>query len=794
MSNCASFVLSEANWVFGHSNSNISQWARKQALSLASRLTGEQPRQSESLRSGAGIVVGTPGDNTWIARANEEGLIDLASLGPDDHITKSVTLDGTRVVVIAGQTDRAAMYGVFTFFEQLGCRCLLSRDVLPEPNPGLAVPDLDLVRSTANTWRGVMWGGFCFPTNSIMSLSDYEALFDQMAKMGMNKMVFFHFENEPFIDFSFRGERKLVGDISHPDSGYISYGRQFAGSYLVEDIPVGREKFDRRRVAPLEFQDVKSSDEALDVGREFLRRTIDLAKDRGIDCWISVEPQFVPMNMTKYIRRMPRRHLHWSGHVSSTDPVADEINRERMRSLIENYPNAEGYFLGIPEGFFDDPYPESHALIEREWDGYQEALELQKKYWGKFWPGEELQRDHIRADIGFTEIAKKTMVAAKEIDPDVKLGILTICKAYLLTHLHKIFPKDMPFVDIESRSLWTLDGAPLHLFKQMEGRECAIIPRAVDDGSMAGLQFNLDLYQQDRYCQSTRENRTAGLVIQTTHVRGNEHNFKFLANGLWDEMITSEAFYRDYAKALFGTRAAETMTKAYAVLEENEVFLGGRGAANMPWNLEPLQVAVLRSFRNFPAPYFEAAIGEGQMKNCRWRADKWRKTRSYLSDASGLFEQALGECREAGRSELRYLITRTEGYSLHLNALILMTDTYEQYRKAFALLDEDIERFRTELGESSRVARQAEAEAARSAERFATCVEHPTDLGVLWGINKSMVIGTRVLRQFLQRIVAFYDGQEYWHKIDWDRLFGECPFPAHDVKMSPVEAGEYEPG
>jgi hypothetical protein len=251
---------------------------------------------------------------------------------------------------------------------------------------------------------------------------------------------------------------------------------------------------------------------------------------------------------------MPRPHPHWSALVSFNDPVVDEINRNRLKSIMESYPDAEGIFLGIPEGFYEDPYQDSQEFIKREWSKYREALELHKKYWGKFWPPRSLQESHIRADIGFVEIIKRTIKMAKEISPSVKLGVVCVCKAYLLSHLHEVLPKDVVFADIESRSLWTLDGAPLHLFKKMRGRECIIIPRAVDDGSLAGLQFNLNLYKKDGYCSSAKENGTSGLAIQTTHIRGNEHNIKFLADGMWNDELTPEQFYRKYAFQHFSSR------------------------------------------------------------------------------------------------------------------------------------------------------------------------------------------------------------------------------------------------
>jgi len=165
----------------------------------------------------------------------------------------------------------------------------------------------------------------------------------------------------------YKGKRKIVGDISHPDSGYIAW-RILGGHFLVEDIPVGREKFNRKRVAPIEFQEVNSSAEALDTGREFVRTMIDLARERGIETWLAYLPTFVSLNMAKYTRRMPRPNLHWSVLVSFSDPAVDEIDRNRLKNIMESYPNLGGIFFGIPEGFYEDPYPDSQEFVKKEWN------------------------------------------------------------------------------------------------------------------------------------------------------------------------------------------------------------------------------------------------------------------------------------------------------------------------------------------------------------------------------------------------------------------------------------------
>ena len=766
----ASNRLVDVVWNFGGANDPLSTWTKDQAVGLARKLCGRQPKIATDLGGSLCILVGTVGNNRFVKEAASQGLVNLTQHAEDDYALTSARLRGSDVLFITGKNPRSVMYGVFAFFEHLGCRFLISRDVLPPSNPDLAIPALDVFGHTVNNWRGI-WIQFCFATNDCMSLRDYEALFDQMAKLRMNRIMFYCFENEPFIDYSYHGERKVVGDISHPTSGYLSYGRRFAGSYLVKDIPVGREKFDRKHVAPLEFQDVESSDDALDRGKMFIRRLISLAKARGIGTWISFEPSFVSLNITKYTRPMPRPHEHWSGLVSCTDPVVNEINRNRIENLVESYPELEGILLNVPEGHYLDPYPDTRKLIEREWDNYAEVLRLTKN-------------EHaLRANIPFVEVVKHTVKIAKEVKPDVRLGITAVCKAALLTHLDQVLPKDMPFVDIESGSLW--GGNPLHLFQRMQGRECAIVPRAVDDGSLAGLQFDLNLYHRDQFLQSNRRNGTSGFIIQLTHVRGNEHNVKYLAEGLWNDQLMPDEFYQDYARAIVGPEAAGLMVQAFGILEENEVFLGGRGGSNMPWNQTPLEIEALRAVPAFNLPYHRSPIA---IKRFQDRSERFRKSMDYLQRAGKLFAQAAHKATPSGQRELRYLSHRNLGYIHHLQTLAMMADVYASWHEALASRQAGVEAVRDKLRKTVTLARQAEKGAIQSASEFAECVEHPTDLGVLWMINKSMVIGTRILGQHLENILAFYNGKEYWKKVDWELLFGTNPYPT--TAVSPDE----EPG
>lgn len=790
-------LLKNATWLFGESREPVLRWAADQVRTWTPQLTGCSARFNEDPGTGLSIAVGTPESDERIGKAVSRGLVDPSALGEDDFLLKTTVLDETPCLLIVGRTPRAAAYGVCELFERMGCTFLISGDRLPPVDPALEVPALDEIARTDSAWRGIFFQ-YCFATNSMFSLSDYEAMFDQMAKLKMNRIVFHHFAHEPFIDYTFRGERKLVGDISHPDSGYMSYGRAFRGSWRVEDIPVGREKFDREKICPPEFQDIANSDEALDTAKAFMRKIIAMAGERGIGVWPTILPQFTTPNLTKYTRPMPRPHDHWCPLLSCTDPAAGPLNRARLEGIMEAYPDIEGVFLSIPEGFAKDPYPETEQLIEREWDHYTEALDLMRQYWGKFWPDPEQQKVNIKADIAFTEITKKTIAEAKDLNPDLKLGIMTVCKAYLLTHLDEILPADMPFIDIESRALWTMDGAPLHLFRRMQGRECAIIPRAVDDGSMAGMQFPLWQYSQDRFLESAEENGTAGLVVQLTHVAGNDHSMRYLADGMWNGKRDPMAFYKEYAGRVFGADAAPDVVKALEILEENDEFLGGRGQKNLPWHMVPPQIKLLRSFRDFDRPFHEAPLNAATVENFEKRADKYSASIPKLSGALPLLEAAREKAPESRqRKDLDYIISRTKGFRTYLQALVDITALFRRYHELFANTRGDLDAFRRGLAGLVGDAARLETRATEAARHFRDCVTHTTDLGVLWMVSHKMVLGSQCLRRFLANIQAFHEGRDYWNPIPWDKLFERSvlfpPYTMDEVAAKETDT-DYEPG
>jgi len=213
----------------------------------------------------------------------------------------------------------------------------------------------------------------------------------------------------------------------------------------------------------------------------------------------------------------------------------------------------------------------------------------------------------------------------------------------------------------------------------------------------------------------------------------------------------------------------------------------------MPWNQMPPEIYALRPVPGEKRPFYWYPSADYQ-----GRKTKFRASIEYLQKAGKLFEQARNKATEPGRRELCYLIHRNQGYIHHLETLAQIADVYAAWREALARRRDGVQPTRERLAKAVALARQAEEEAAKSAHRFTECAEHPTDLGVLWMVSTKVVVGTRVIRQHLSNLLAFYEGKEYWNKVDWDLLFGTTPFPAYELK--PVKGKDdknpeiFEPG
>lgn len=157
------------------------------------------------------------------------------------------------------------------------------------------------------------------------SLREYKNLIDQMAKLKFNYLQIFWYSYMPFLSYTYKGEKMLIGDVGSKDSGYIMWRYNNMGSYKVQDMEIGREvfaRFGKQTIAPDELQGIEDPDQAAATLQDMYRRIIQYAHSRKMSVWLGIDPSTLPPNLARYCRRtgpMPFEAT-FGTYVSPTDP------------------------------------------------------------------------------------------------------------------------------------------------------------------------------------------------------------------------------------------------------------------------------------------------------------------------------------------------------------------------------------------------------------------------------------------------------------------------------------------
>jgi hypothetical protein len=293
------------------------------------------------------ILLGNPDSNRLIRDASLTKLVNFTGLKPEGYIVKTGHLKKRPMVVVGGNDDAGTLYAVYEFIEQLGVAFLLTGDVIPARQETLALGALDLRREPAFPRRGFLLQVAGFDNLTLFSTADYEKFVDQMAKMRCNYLQVWWFAFAPWLKHSYRGETMWMGDVSTKESGYLAWAHSSMGSRTTDEVTIGKEHFQGRRIAPPEFQNVETPAQAFDVAQTMLGKVIHHAKQRHVKVWLAIEMAALPPNLAQFAEKVGTLPFHpiFGTFVHPLDPVNREIQVERIKALINTYPEAEGYFL-----------------------------------------------------------------------------------------------------------------------------------------------------------------------------------------------------------------------------------------------------------------------------------------------------------------------------------------------------------------------------------------------------------------------------------------------------------------
>ena len=746
---------------------------------------------SEDLTREAGcrpVICGLPESNPLVAELVASNPIP-ATLAPDGFILRAQALGDLSACLITGGSETAVLYGVYAFLEELGATFLISQDLLPDPRPDLLLPPLDRVCQPEFERRGFL---LPYPLNvhqSIWGLEDYRLLIDQMAKLRLNYLNLNLTGADPTLEYTFRGERNLIGDVNSWETGFLA-PRRFFRSARTDQVEIGGEHFEGRPyMAPPELQGVQSPEEAHRRFKAMFLAVFEHAKRRGVEIGFTMDPTEIPYNFARFMRRndsFPAHGTICGARVDYTDPLFEEHTSAWLGALFETYPDAVDLYFWNAEGYGKGPdrvIPEHKEIIERYRPDFEEAKRIFEESWLPtcgYVQGKSAQ-DIIDTDIIQMEATLRVIDVARRLRPDFTVGFGFLFRGYLMSSVHRVVDEEIPFIDFHSFGVVAIaDDINAEYYADMGERKRYIIPRMDDDDAMFGMPFYTRQFRRDGLFREAKEAGSQGFVAQLFRGCGTEHHVQFLARGTWDSNLSPEQFYRDYSEEIFGPASGALMERSFTLLEDADELMGWRGLGNFAFSggcqeLHSLSRELLEQDNPYDGPP-DAEELKRQATSIYLRLDsrvpagECRRGRvERLNVACGLLDQALGEMEGArvavsakGSSYLGYLSSKTRAYIAHLQMCASICRGLAAYADGFIENERSAHGLSRSLAEAERYLFKAKEQAREAARIFAERIEHPSDLAILFLANVYNIQKVDRIADLVRRVANYHQGLPYW--------------------------------
>jgi len=765
----------------GSNASPFYSWIASEIQAYLRRLTGvEAPvRAGGEGVEGVRLVVGGPEVNPAAARAEGEGIVSFSELGEEGFLVKSALLDGAPHVFIGGLTERATMYAAYEFLEQCGVVFHLTGDIIPEPKSELAV-EFDIRRTPGIKRRGLHMRHFVMPW---MGLDEFKRMIDQMAKMKMNYLEFFWYVGGPWQEYGYNGKQFEPGEIYHAESGYTAWQIE-TYHFTHDDVMIGRERFTDRKPCAPEFQDCRTGEDAFRVARQLLREMIAYAHERKIEVWLGAgDCPGVPPNLIDPDRR-PAHRFFECPVMPPGNPDGVGIWQAMLDSMVETYPEADGYWVWLAELYFHSEdqatrdviakyrhlrplIPSKAEIVAMGYDTYVEGLDETALYEG------DLGLVHYGAALAEHFTAKY---------PRAKLGVSLLGRSYLFRALDAVLPPGVALQSMEACICWNRTSrVPMEQFDAVRHRETFLAPRLDDDTNEFAMQFNVGIYHHDRVLAGGKEFGLTGIAPQTGRTRGLEQNARYVADGGWDTGLTPETFYTRYLTAIYGP-AADLVRRAYAILEENEWALSTMGLdptratgifegfGNFVNYADSADIGWMRLFRDqadpLQGPPWDITLPREQTIVDTWvyRLEAFTETVGKLGAVLDYLRLAAHRTPAGSQDELQYVTQKTEAYRLFLRGLSAFMECLLAYDTAFrAKAAGEAVLMQEEFARSENHMAQAVGLLEQTADAAARCADHPTDRHILFRFNVRVLLPFRAFGAFIRNVVARPSATEVNH-------------------------------
>lgn len=785
----------EAAIVIGKNSPPFYRWVAGEVQRYVRRLSGvELPIATDDSVPDHGmlLLIGGPAINAMTSAAMRITPLDFTGLKEDGFFLRTTCVDGRQALLVAGADERSTMYAAYDLIERLGIVFQFTGDIVPQSKSDLVLPALDVRCEPAIKHRGFHMRHFVMPW---MGYEDFCQMTDQLARMKCNYLEFYWYVGSPWIEYSYHGEKKLIGDLYCQESGYTAW-RCETGPFSTADVVIGKEHFAYPRSCAPEFQDCNTQEEAYRIAQTLLRRMIEYAHQRKIEIWLGAgDCPAVPPNLGR-LARDAKPGGQMGQVIPPGDPAGVDIWTAALESMIATYPEADGYWLWLAEGYYEMGDPDSVQVLRQYEDlrrlipGKDQLLAMGYDQYLRKLDDQFL----FQSDLGLVHYGKQVTDRVRKSHPQARLGVSLLGRSYLFRALDAILPRDIRLQSMEAAICWNRSSrVPMENFGGLGGRETFLVPRLDDDANEFAMQFNAGLYEHDRVISGSHAFGVSGIAPQVGKTRGLEQNARFIAEGCWNPSLRAAEFYTGYVERTFGPEAREVLSAAYRMLDENELFLGLRvdareygggcfqGMGNFFNYTDSCETSWLTVFRHQKNPaagmdYVKLWGAEGvenHFHRIRYRLQRFQESIPKWQVARELLQNARFLVQPGSRGELEYVIVKTEAFILHLRACCALMQGLLAYEAAYTA---------KRAGQPGETERQFDACEAFFAEahvltvatacKSASLIDHPSERFILFRYNVRQLLPIREFQKFIKNVVNYHHGKPYWEKVNWDIITG----------------------
>lgn len=287
----------------------------------------------------------------------------FAGLSGQGVLLKRTTYKNHPALVVGGGSAQAVLWAVYEIVERWGVRFLVDRDVIPKARRKFKLPDCDESKEPIFRIRAHPTIQDFAASGESWGFEHFRVLIDQLAKLKFNRICLYTYGWQPFLHWSFKGVER--------SSATLWYDYRY---HITPDM-VGRELFGNA----IEFwnPDLPLSSnytELVQAGIRLLRRLIDYAKSRGMECVVAAPMTDYPPEFAPLLPGAERSHQ--LGGVTIVPGKATRMDDRNLYGMaeavldatVETYSKADRVTVFMPEF--------------RQWTGeYEKAWKaLDRKY------------------------------------------------------------------------------------------------------------------------------------------------------------------------------------------------------------------------------------------------------------------------------------------------------------------------------------------------------------------------------------------------------------------------------